>query len=386
MIIVGNAQTIEGHTRRGGLRRVAPRTLHRERFATASLGPVHASAGVIVVGEVLADIELGAAGQVADEVTMTARVGGSPANVAVGLARLGVATRFVGRIATDGLGPFLRGHLEASGVDLSLCVSASEPATLALVSLDHLGAADYSFYVDGTADWQWQLGELPDDEARCAIHTGSLAVALAPGAQVLTDWITVQRARGMFISIDPNVRPALVLGIPGYRGRLDALIGAAHLVKVSEEDVQALEPGGDPLDVARSWLARGPEIVIVTHGARGATALLPDRDPVHCARVAVDTVDTVGAGDAFTAGLLAFLAERDLLRSGLGDLLEQAAVVDALSFAAHVAAMTCARAGANPPWRSELVLPSRDGQTGAPGDVMHDAPLIVRAFGEVPPR
>ncbi len=285
---------------------------------------------------------------------MTARAGGSPANVAVGLARLGVAARFAGRLSGDLLGAFLRAHLERSGVDLTLTIAAHEPTTAAIVGLDAAGAATYSFYVAGTADWQWAAGELPANEAGAAIHTGSLAIALEPGAQVLGDWIAAQRARDVFVSLDPNVRPALVLDLPGYRARLDALISQAQLVKVSDEDLRALDPHADPLETASAWARRGPDLVVLTHGAGGSTALVAGREAVHCDAPAVSVVDTVGAGDAFTAGLVAYLAERDSLRTGACALLGRASLKEALRFAGAVAAITCTRAGADPPWRAEL--------------------------------
>jgi len=317
--------------------------------------------GVIILGEALVDVAVGARADAGGGLSMTAHAGGSPANVAVGLARLGVRTRFAGRISRDGLGPFLRAHLQDSGVDLGLCVDAPQPATLAIVGVDHDGGASYSFYVEGTADWQWQRGELPASQAGDVIHTGSLAIALEPGAQVVAAWIAEQSARGdVFLSLDPNVRPALVLDLPGYRERLDALIARAHLVKVSDEDLQALEPGAAPLETAMAWARRGPELVVVTHGAGGCTALAAGSDAVHCDADPVAVVDTIGAGDAFTAGLLAFLAERDALRVGSCRLLDRSALSAALRFASAVAAITCERPGADPPWRAELDAAAAD--------------------------
>jgi fructokinase len=316
---------------------------------------VDRGAGVIVVGEALVDVGLGPREQPGDPVVMTAHAGGSPANVAVGLARLGVPTRLAARISSDLLGSFLRRHVAHSGVDTSLCVDASQPSTVAIVGVDDAGSAAYSFYVEGTADWQWSRDELPDDPAADAVHTGSLAVALEPGASVVAAWIAAERRRGeMLISLDPNIRAELVLGQPGYRERLDGLVGDAHLVKVSEEDLRALAPGSEPLELARAWSQRGPELVVVTHGAGGSTALRSGEAAVHCDAVAVEVVDTIGAGDAFTTGLLAFFASHGRLRAGALAALDADTLGDALRLAGQVAAMTCARAGADPPWRTEL--------------------------------
>jgi fructokinase len=316
---------------------------------------VQTATGVIVVGEALVDIAGGAPEEAGGGLAMTAHAGGSPANVAVGLARLGIPTQFAGRISRLGLGPFLRTHLEASGVDIGLCVQAPQPATVAIVGVDDAGMAVYSFYVEGTADWQWERAELPANNAGAAIHTGSLAIALEPGAHVVAAWIAEQRARGdVFISLDPNVRPALVLGLAGYRERLDSLIAKAHLVKVSDEDLRALEPDVAPLATATAWAERGPQLVVVTHGAGGATALAAGAKPVHSAGIPVGILDTIGAGDAFTAGLLAFLGEHDALRVDSSAMRDPQMLAAALRFAGRVAALTCTRSGADPPWRDEM--------------------------------
>ena len=226
---------------------------------------------------------------------------------------------------------------------------------MAIVGVDEAGIATYSFYVEGTADWQWEPAELPVNGAGAAIHTGSLAIALEPGAPIVAAWIAAQSARGdVFISLDPNVRPALVLDLPGYRERLNSLVAVAHLVKVSDDDLRALAPGVDPLETALEWAQRGPELVVVTHGAQGATALAAGADPVHSPAIAVPTLDTIGAGDAFTSGLLAFLAEHDALGVGSSGALNPLLLAEGLHFASHVAALTCTRAGADPPWRAEL--------------------------------
>ncbi len=312
------------------------------------------SHAVIVAGEALVDLSAAERADDSGALSMSARAGGGPANVAVGLARLGIPTRFAGRLSRDPLGVFLREQLGRSGVDLALCVDAPQPTTIALVGLDDTGAAAYSFHVEGTADWQWAPAELPAPQAGVAIHTGSLAIALGPGADVLAGWIAEQRASGAFISLDPNVRPALVLERAGYRSRLDALIADANLVKVSDEDLDALEPGVEPLTTARSWSQSGPELVVVTHGPGGSTAVSADGLCVHCDATAVSVVDTIGAGDAFSAGLLAFLADRGWLRAGFAAKLDREALAQALRFAGRVAALTCQRAGADPPTRADL--------------------------------
>lgn len=373
--------------------------------------------GVVVVGEALVDLvadtagvggagaggvgaggrrgggasgAIGAAGGHGDGGTgglpVVAHPGGSPANVAVGLARLGVTTGFAGRLAGSGFGPWLRAHLEGNGVDTSASVRAQQRCSLAVVTLDQAGAASYDFYVEGTADWQWRPEELPPPRslAGAAIHTGSLALALPPGRDVLAAWLAQVREAGQtFVSFDPNVRPTLIDDLPRYRQHVAAVIRSAHLVKVSMEDVALLYPGEDPIEVARSWAAAGPELVVFTEGGDGAGAIragggggggtggggggggggtggtggtgVDGRQAVlRRPAPAVEVVDTVGAGDAFTSGLLARLSSLGALRPGGGAGLDAVAIVECLEFANRVAAITCTRAGANPPALADL--------------------------------
>jgi len=313
-------------------------------------------ANVVVLGEVIADLALGPRGGHGSQ-QLTAHPGGSPANVAVGLARLEVPASFAGRLSNVGLGPWLREHLASSGVDLSLSVAAPENCTLALVGLTEQGTPSYTFYVDGTADWQWQANELPDVRrlGAAAVHAGSLAVALPPGRDLIAGWLAaVHQAGDVLVSLDLNVRPSLISDLARYRDDMRSLIDHAHLVKVSEEDVGVLYPGEDPLEVGRQWARDAPELVLVTHGPRGASAIRPGGKVLHRAAPAVTVVDTVGAGDAFTAGFLAHLFDRDSLHPGALSRLEDGEVFSTLDFANRVGAITCSRAGADPPLRSEL--------------------------------
>jgi fructokinase len=187
------------------------------------------------------------------------------------------------------------------------------------------------------------------------VHTGSLALALNPGADVIASWLAALHKRGdVFLSLDPNVRPSLVLDDHALRERLERIVSLATLVKVSDEDLRTLDPGAEPMDTAARWLAMGPELIVVTHGAHGSTALVAGAQPLHRDARAAHVVDTVGAGDAFTAGLLTFLAEHDALAFGLRDLLDSATLGHMLDFAGCVAALTCERAGADPPMREAV--------------------------------
>ncbi|RBQ15634.1 carbohydrate kinase [Spongiactinospora rosea] len=280
--------------------------------------------------------------------------GGSPANTAVALARLGTRTRFLGRFSGDVFARAFRDRLTSSGVKLTGSVRAAEPSTLAVATLDERGGAAYSFHAEGTADWQWTAEELPAhvlDETVC-LHTGSIALGRAPGGRVIEEFAEAARYRAT-ISIDPNVRLPLVT-LDGLRDRLPYWCALADVLKLSDDDLALLYPGWSIERACDEWHAAGAELVVVTRGAEGAVASLRgERVSVPGFRVAV--VDTVGAGDAFTAGLLHWLNGEQLLGGRLTGL-EIGQVREAVGFAARVAALTCSVAGANPPWAD--VLPS----------------------------
>jgi fructokinase len=223
---------------------------------------------VAVAGEALIDLL-----PRGDQGLFEAVPGGSPANVAVGLARLGVPTRMLARIADDALGQRLRVHLAGNGVDLSFAVRAPEPTSLAIVTMGPDGLADYDFRVEGTADWQWRDAELAGalDEQVLALHAGSLALTMPPGAAVLADLLA--RARdGATVSYDPNCRPLLMGSPEQVRDQVDRLVALADVVKASADDLAWLLPGRAAGEVAVEWLARGPAIVAITLGAAGAVA------------------------------------------------------------------------------------------------------------------
>ncbi|MGH9106699.1 MAG: carbohydrate kinase family protein, partial [Acidimicrobiales bacterium] len=294
-------------------------------------------AAIVVVGECLVDLAPlpgpasgtaapGTAGRGTGALSgavqhLAAMAGGSPANVAVGLARLGACSKFAGRFSGQGFGPWLRDHLAGNGVELGLSLTATQPATLALVTFASGGRASYTFYGPETADWQWGYDELPgtagpplDELGVAAVHTGSLVAAFLPGAEALSRWLAALRAAGkVVVSFDPNVRPALADHVPGYRQRLEAMIASSHIVKASDEDIAALYPGADLEQAAERWLAAGPSLVVVTRGAEGATALHTSGARACSVPPPVTLADTIGAGDAFTAGLLSYFLDDGVL-------------------------------------------------------------------------
>jgi fructokinase len=300
-----------------------------------------------VVGEALIDL-VGAG----DDEPWLARPGGSPYNVAIGLARLGRASSFVGRLSGDPLGAILREHAARSGVNLRRAVRAGEPTTIALVEFTGT-AAEYRFGVRGTADFQWtekELAVVGHDDA--AVHFGSLASWTPPGGELIAGRIGEIRNH-VLVSYDPNVRPRLQTDRRAARRHVEDAVGLADVVKTSTDDLAWLYPNLPPSQAARNWLDRGPQLVVVTAGGDGSTAHLP-AGTVSCPAHAVDVIDTIGAGDAFMAGLLDALADRDLLHRDALSALSRDNARDLLKAAALVAALTCARAGANPPRRAEV--------------------------------
>ncbi|WP_168801738.1 carbohydrate kinase family protein [Glycomyces buryatensis] len=301
-----------------------------------------------VVGEALIDLEVAQT----DARHPIAHPGGSPMNVAVTLGRLGSDVAFLGRLLSDAFGKLLRTHLTESNVDLRWAVDAAEPTSLAIVSVALGGSAGYAFHVQGTADWQWSGWELPADPDLEAVHAGSLALALEPGGEVVGRWLE-GLATGTTISVDPNVRPALLGDRDGYRDNVDRWISFSSIVKVSDEDLEWIWPGADPDELAGRWVDKGCKLVVVTRGGRGSLAHCGgERFEVPTAKTEI--VDTVGAGDALSGALLDWLSRHDRLdQQGLARLSADEAR-EAVEFASRVAAITCSRAGANPPRRSEL--------------------------------
>lgn len=308
---------------------------------------------ISVVGEVVADLVEQADGG------FLAHPGGSPANVALALARLGHDVALLARFGPDVFARRARAHLAASGVGLAAAVDAVQPSTLAVASLDEQGRAAYDFWTEGTADWQWTDAELaPALGPRVrALHTGSLASWTPPGAAAVQRLLRRAHDEGRTtVSYDPNVRPSLLGSPESARPLVEPDVALAHVVKASDEDLAWLYPGLSAGAAASHLLALGPALVVVTLGADGALARR-GADEVRVPAPTVPVADTVGAGDTFTAGLLHALAAGD--RLGPDPLARLAAMPveelgSVLRVAAAAAAVTCSRHGCDPPTAAEL--------------------------------
>jgi fructokinase len=299
-----------------------------------------------VIGEALVDLV--PRGQAGD---YRAHAGGSPFNVAVGLARLGNRTALMARLADNGFGRILREAAVAEDIDLSAAARATELTTLAAVSVDTAAHATYDFYLEGTADWQWtaaELDRLPADTE--ILHFGSIASWTAPGSEPI-DKVAAEASasESVLVSYDPNVRPAVLGEKARGRERVERSVRHAHVVKASREDLEWLYPSRTVDDVGPRWNALGAALVVVTDGADGATAYREGAHPLTRPGRAITVVDTIGAGDAFTAGLLSGLVRRDLHSPERVADIADAALVDVIDEAVLVSSMTCERAGADPP-------------------------------------
>lgn len=305
----------------------------------------------VVCGEALMDVFGGA--DSAHGVQLDARIGGSPLNVAIGLARLAQPVAFFGAVSTGFLGQRLMRALRDEGVATGAVARLDAPTTLGLVGLDEAGVASYAFYGHGCADRLLPLEALATVPAAARVlHFGSYAMVVEPVAS--TQRALVEREhRRCLIAYDPNIRLNVEPDLVRWRDTLQWMLPRTHLLKVSEEDLGLLYPGRAPAELAHDWLAHGVASVVVTHGGDGASAWRHG-EQLRVEPVAVQVVDTVGAGDTFQAALLAGLAERGV-QSGesLRDM-ATAAWQQVLQFAARAAAITCSRRGANMPRREEL--------------------------------
>lgn len=283
---------------------------------------------------------------------LEARAGGSPFNVAVGIARLGGASALFGGISTDMLGRRLMQTLEREGVDTRYVVRPPRPTTLVMVGVDAQGQPDYTIYGEGAADRSLTEAELPAIGPEIiGLHFGSYSLVVPPVADALAS--LAHSARDRFISVDPNVRLRVEPDLDLWRSRVAEYAGLAHLLKISSEDLASLYPGVDAETKAADWLDAGASLVVVTDGSRGVTGWLPGQDPVHVETPCTEVKDTVGAGDTFQAALLAGLAELGDPRQTVGAL-DAARLARLMTFAATAASITCSRRGADLPYRSEI--------------------------------
>ena len=280
--------------------------------------------------------------------------GGAIFNTAIGLGRLGVKVGMLSGISTDLFGEQLAAALNASDVETSRLIRSDCPTTLAFVRLVD-GHATYSFYDENSAGRTILTSDLPDlsDDIE-AMYFGGISLCSEPGATTYQA-LQARECAKRVVMLDPNIRPSFVEDVEVYRARIDAMVANSDIVKVSDEDLNWIYPGAESLaEKLKKIHAAGPSVVILTRGEEGSTAFLANGAEIHAAVEKVDVVDTVGAGDTFNAGFLARLSELGLLTKAALRSAKPDEIQSALAFGAKVAAVTVSRAGANPPWRSEL--------------------------------
>jgi fructokinase len=297
----------------------------------------------LVIGESLIDIVEG------DEQVAVEHVGGSPLNVAVGLARLGRDIDFLTHIGDDEPGRRIGDYIKASGAQLVPGSTSAIRTPTAVATIADDGSAAYTF------DLEWRLSGTPEVAPPLFVHTGSIAAVQSPGCLAVAALLDAYRMSAT-VTLDPNVRPSLIVDRDLARERIEHLVERSDIVKVSDEDLRWLDPEHEPERTARTWLASGPAIIALTMGDQGSVAFCAAGHARVAARP-VQVVDTVGAGDAFMVGLLDTLWELDLLgadrRAALGRI-GLDALTTALEAASLSSALTVARAGADLPDRAAL--------------------------------
>jgi fructokinase len=304
----------------------------------------------VVCGEALMDVFK--SGDTATGMTLDARIGGSPYNVAVGLSRLGQPVSFFAALSRDFMGERLAAELKAEGVGTACLARLDAPTTLSLVGLDAKGVPAYAFYGQGCADRLLPMSALASVPAARAFQFGSYAMVVEPVAATQRALVEREHTRSL-ISYDPNVRLNVEPDIARWRDTVQWMLPRTHLLKVSEEDLSLLWPGSEPATLAAQWLAQGVALVVVTRGGDGALAWTA-RHALQIDPVPVSVIDTVGAGDTFQAALLTALAEAGALDAAALRALDGQQLDAVLRFAARAAAITCSRRGADLPRRAEL--------------------------------
>jgi len=278
--------------------------------------------------------------------------GGGALNTAIALGRLGAPAGFLSGLSTDLFGTQIRSALLASNVSFAYAPASDRPSTLAFVQIRD-GEARYAFFDENSAGRMLAETDLPalGPEVE-ALHFSGFALATEPSGSTF-EALMARENSGRVLMLDPNIRPALIADRPRHLERMRRMIALADIVKLSDQDLAWFGERGEESEIASRWLAAGPSVVIVTHGANGASGYVRDFS-TNVPACPVSVIDSVGAGDTFNAGLLTALREHGLLDKEALAALTPAQLHGAMSFAAGTAAITVSRAGANPPWRGEL--------------------------------
>lgn len=307
---------------------------------------------IVVCGEALFDVfpqqETGTG------IELSARLGGSPFNLAVGLARLGAPTLFFGGLSQDLFGRRLHAALAAEGVDVTAAPRPDAASALVLVDVDPSGVPQYALYGSGTADRMVEPASLARVPlAAAVIHVGSYCMVVEPVAATLRLLVERQRGRSLIV-YDPNVRLTIAPDLDAWRAALAWMLARCDILKVSEEDIEALFPALPVEEFIEQALEQGAALVVVTRGGQGVLAATGATGLLALPAVPVAVVDTVGAGDTFQAGLLAWLYEAGCMTRTVVAQIDRGRLVQALQFASRAAAITCSRRGADLPYLRDV--------------------------------
>jgi fructokinase len=320
------------------------------------LYPNHIAGNVAVFiscGDALVDLFSQPASSPGD-VSLAGHVGGSPLNVALGLARLGNQSAFFCKNSTDFIGQRILQYLQSNNVDTQWVIPSSLNSTLAMVQTNEDGSASYAFYTNETADVSLLPADLPphfSDTAR-VLHFASYSTAVKPTSETLLS--LAQRDAGkVVISYDPNIRPSIEPDMDVWREKFQQFSSIANFIKASDEDIQSLSGSAAFDEWAADRIAAGADLVAVTEGAGGATLYAADGRQARSNPLTIDVADTVGAGDTFQAACLHFLGSHDCLVANQL-CIDQIALDELVNFAARAAAITCTRQGADLPTLADV--------------------------------
>lgn len=307
---------------------------------------------VLVIGEALVDVVHSSDGGIKNV------PGGSPANTAVALARLGITTFMKARISKDKFGSEIRSYLENQNVDLNLSLFVDEPSSVIDAFIQKDGSAKYEANLKGASDYGWTESELDIALAENIkiIQLGSLTSYIEPGASNVENWYKKLRNNSKhLLTFDPNIRHPLDAQPEGeVRKRAKNLASLAHVVKASDEDLSWISPDQDVIETAKNFIENGTTLVVITLGKNGAVAINSNFEVIQIPAPVVEVKDTIGAGDTFAAALIAQLLEKQIVDEKALSALPLSDLRDILSNCAMTSALTCSRQGANPPYRHEV--------------------------------
>lgn len=307
---------------------------------------------VLVIGEALVDVVHSGDGGIRNI------PGGSPANTAVALARLGITTFMKARISKDKFGSEIRSYLENQNVDLNLSLFVDEPSSVIDAFIQKDGSAKYEANLKGASDYGWTESELDIALAENIkiIQLGSLTSYIEPGASNVENWYKKLRNNSKhLLTFDPNIRhPLDAQPEDEVRKRAKNLASLAHVVKASDEDLSWISPDQDVIETAKNFIENGTTLVVITLGKNGAVAINSNFEVIQIPAPAVEVKDTIGAGDTFAAALIAQLLEKQIVDEKALSALPLSDLRDILSNCAMTSALTCSRQGANPPYRHEV--------------------------------